>query len=163
MQHLTIETRLAITESEGKRIISGKFPYQQYTDRRGKGEVIARSAFTNSLKSDRNIALLFNHNTADVVCTTRSGLELRDSETGLEFCYANASDQLVTRVKNECKGISVGFDVCDKGDYVSYYNGSLTRVIADADLFEISLVKNPQYDNTEIATRNRVRLLNKWR
>ena len=161
MQHVTLETRIAVNEREGKRYIEGLFPYQQYTRRGDKGEVIARGAFTRSLQADRNIALLFSHNTADLVSTTRNGLELRETEQGLQF-QTPASDQLVTRVNNEVKGISIGFDVADNGEYVSYFNGNLTRIISDADLYEISLVKNPQYDNTQIATRNKVRLFNKW-
>src|SRR5690625_2621394 len=49
-------------------------------------ETINKKAFDNTLKEDRNILALFDHDTSKILGSTRSGsLKLSTDETGLKF------------------------------------------------------------------------------
>ena len=137
--------------------IAGTFPFHNPTIRKGRGEVFMQGAFKNTLSSDNPVHLLFDHDNSKVIGRTGSNLELRETDDGLEFECKVEKDTDISGYK----GISLGFEVRNGGEYLSNYGGNTARVLRSVDLFEISLVKNPQYENTKIEVRSK--RINKWR
>lgn len=160
MNTLTIDGVIEIRESDsGAPTVSGLFPYANRTIISKEGEVFLRGAFARSTRGDNPISLLFDHDTNDLIATTADGLKVTDQQDGLAFESAVSADQ-VERINRECGGVSVGFSVDRGGEYRSKFGGKTTRIIRACELYEISLVKQAAYSNTQVTTRAR---RNKWR
>lgn len=145
------------SDNDGKKI-HGTFPYANLTQQSNKREVFLRGAFANSINGDKPIHLLFEHDNANIIGTTGYNLELKDTEKGLEFeCRA---DEPVLKKAMEYRSVSVGFLAKDSDSVQSIFQSKPTRLIRSCELFEVSLVKNPAYPNTQIEVRSRLR--NKW-
>jgi len=119
-------------------------------------ERIAPGAFRGSLRNRNDIKLLWNHDTASVLGSTRAGtLKITENERGLyvEAMLPNTSvgrdaRELITR--GDVDAMSFGFTVARGGDEWSA-DGS-TRTLTKISLHEVSIVAFPAYTATAGST-----------
>lgn len=119
-------------------------------------ETIAPGAFAKSISGD--VRALVNHNMGRVIGRTKSGtLRLEEDEKGLriEVDVPNTTDgndlwELVTR--GDISGMSFGFAVT-KQEW-DYNTEPAKRTIKEVELFEVSAVAFPAYDDTTIGKRS---------
>ena len=117
-------------------------------------EVIAPGAFARSL-AENDVRALFNHNWDKVLGRTKSGtLRLMEDERGLKFEVelpntTAARDLVESMERKDIDQCSFGFIATEeKWDYSVE---PALRTVIEADLFEISVVSIPAYDDTEAA------------
>lgn len=121
-------------------------------------EVIAPGAFSKALSNQSDVRALFNHNWDYVLGRTRSGtLSLEEDEKGLKFTVTPPDTQWVSDLKKSMKRgdinqCSFGFNiVSEEWDCESQPN---VRTIKEVELFEISVVAIPAYEDTEAHLRS---------
>jgi HK97 family phage prohead protease len=129
------------TEKEGKKYIEGIIPYDSKSvPIWGVTEIIDRTAFNKTLKDNKEVRALWNHNDSFILGNTKSGtLELNDSEDGLicrcelpNTSYANDLYEIVLR--GDVKTMSFGFRPIK---WVDSENGKL-RTLKEIQLDEVS-------------------------
>jgi hypothetical protein len=119
-------------------------------------EIIAPGAFAETLKGD--IRALIDHDSGRVIGRTAAGtLRLKEDPKGLaaEIDLPDTSDGrdlAVSLERGDISGMSFGFRVThDEWDESS---NPPTRTIHKVDLFEVSAVAFPAYEDTELALRS---------
>lgn len=120
-------------------------------------EVIAPGAFADAIKSS-DVRALIDHDTGRVIGRTTAGtLRLSEDSTGLavEIDLPDTSDGrdlAVQLERGDISGMSFGFRVThDEWDET----GDIPkRTIHAVELFEVSVVAFPAYDDTSIALRS---------
>lgn len=118
----------------------------------GFREQIAPGAFKRSLKSRNDIKLLWNHDSSEILGSTRSGtLKLTEDERGLrvEASLPNTQrgrDAKVLIERGDVSGFSFGFSVAERGD--SWNAEGNERTLESVRLFETSLTPFPAYTAT---------------
>lgn len=123
-------------------------------------EVIAEGAFDLSLRSN-TIKALYNHNTDNVLGSTKSGtLRLESDSVGLRFEIdlpnTSVANDLYESVKRgDIDGTSFGFKVKDdKWSEIERDNGKIMRrTLLEIELYEISPTPFPAYEDTEVDCR----------
>lgn len=118
----------------------------------GFREQIAPGAFKRSLKSRNDVKLLWNHETGEVLGSTRAGtLRLTEDERGLRV-EANlpdtqrGRDAKVLIERGDVSGFSFGFSVAERGD--TWNTEGNERTLKSVRLFEVSLTPFPAYTST---------------
>ena len=126
-------------------------------------EVILPGAFADSLRGDRDILALVDHDPKTLLARTKSGtLELREDAQGLAFGITvpdtqAGHDVLALAERGDLGGMSFGFTVANNGERWSGRRRELRAV----DLHEISVVSAwPAYAGTEVNARSRTPRLN---
>jgi HK97 family phage prohead protease len=120
-------------------------------------EVIARGAFTNTLRT-ADVRAYFDHDRGRVLGRTSSGtLRLNEDQKGLavEIDLPDTSDGRDVRTlieRGDVTGMSFGFSVL-KQEWDETVDPP-TRTIMEVDLREVSIVSEPAYDGTSIALRS---------
>jgi len=115
-------------------------------------ERIAPGAFRRSLKSRNNVFLLNNHNSDQILATTRAGtLKLTEDDRGLrvEAKLANTSygrDVAELLRRQDISGMSFGFSVPSGGD--DWNSDGTERTLKSVRLMEVSITGNPAYEST---------------
>lgn len=160
---MTLETRTLTRPLEfragdsGKKIGGYAAVFNSETDIGGSfREIIAPGAFKDTLKGD--VRALVDHDSGRVIGrTTAKTLRLSEDENGLsvEIDLPDTSDgrDLATLIeRGDISGMSFGFMVTkqswdETGDIP-------IRTIQAVDLFEVSVVAFPAYDDTSIAMRS---------
>lgn len=119
-------------------------------------ETIAPGAFAASLRSERDVLALVDHDSSKVLARTRSGsLRLAEDTHGLSFDLdvpdtQAGRDVLALAERGDLGGMSFGFRAVDQ-----VRNGS-KRELRAVDLIEISIVLAwPAYDATSVQARHR--------
>ncbi|MDI6547295.1 HK97 family phage prohead protease [Bacillus subtilis] len=121
-------------------------------------EVIAPGAFSRALANQSDVRALFNHNWDYVLGRTRSGtLTLEEDDKGLKFTVTPpatswASDLRSSMERGDINQCSFGFNVMK--DEWNYETEPVTRTIQEVELFEISVVAFPAYEETEAVLRS---------
>lgn len=116
-------------------------------------EVIEPGTFSRSLSDNGDIRALFNHNWDNVLGRTKSQtLELREDEKGLNFKVklpdtSVARDLTISMERGDINQCSFGFFITD--EEWNYNVEPALRTIKEVELFEISIVSIPAYDDTE--------------
>ena len=121
-------------------------------------EVIAKGAFTRTLKSDNPVFLLINHDTESLpLASTQSGtMSLREDETGLYMEATldpknpRAAELASALERGDVDKMSFAFTVAPDGDTRS----EGLRTLTDLDLYEVSVVTWPAYDATSVGMRS---------
>ena len=121
-------------------------------------EVIAPGAFTRTLKSDQPVFLLINHDMEQLpLASTRSGtLKLSEDEIGLRMeavldpLNPRAAELASALGRGDVDKMSFAFTVAPGGDTRS----EGLRTLTDLDLYEISVVNLPAYDDTSVGLRS---------
>lgn len=116
-------------------------------------ERIAPGAFTRSLKRGRNdIKLLWNHETGEVLGSTRAGtLTLEEDAVGLKVKAhlpetSTGRDAAILLKRGDIDSMSFGFSVPEGGD--EWSNDGSTRTLRSVRLHEVSIVAFPAYAAT---------------
>jgi hypothetical protein len=127
-------------------------------------EKIAPGAFTRALAEKQDVRCLFNHDPNHVLGRTKnSTLDLGQDNTGLKFSCDMADTSMGRDVhtlvkRGDVDQCSFGFVVRD--EEVAYSDdGSVLRTIKDADLFDVSIVTYPAYEQTSVEARSREEVL----
>lgn len=157
----TMESKLETREESDLKVIEGYFavfnsPTEIY---KGIYEEVAPEAFNSSISND--IRALLNHNSDVVLGRTKAGtLELKTDSHGLwGSIKINPNDTDATnlweRVKrgdvNQC---SFGFNInSEEAEYRE--DGTAKFRLLDVDLWEVSPVTFPAYDDTGISARKK--------
>lgn len=152
------DIELRADESAGK-LIGRAVVYDSITDIGGMfREVIRPGAMVKTLRESKNIMALWQHDTMYPMGSTRAGtLELRDTDTGLEFTLdppkKSPYDGFVENIqRGDVSQMSFGFRVVKENRVVE--EGELDlREITEVQLIEISPVTFPAYADTEIQAR----------
>lgn len=141
-------------------------------------EIIEPGAFSRTLKENDDIRALFNHNWDNVLGRTKSGtLHLEEDDRGLKFEIElpNTSlgrDLAESMQRGDINQCSFGFWIEDDGKETWDYSVEpALRTIHEIELYEISIVSLPAYDDTEAslvrskeidkAVEQRIKLINK--
>jgi len=119
-------------------------------------ERIAPGAFRGSLRNRNDIKLLWNHDTASVLGSSRAGtLKLTEDDRGLfvEAMLPNTSvgrdaRELISR--GDVDAMSFGFTVARGGD--EWSSDGSTRTLTKINLHEVSIVAFPAYTATAGST-----------
>lgn len=118
-------------------------------------EIIMPGAFARSLSENGDIRALFNHNWDNVLGRTKSGtLRIFEDERGLKFEIdlpntSVARDLVESMSRGDINQCSFSFDPI--GEDWDYSSEVARRTLTDVDLYEISVVSIPAYDDTEAA------------
>lgn len=118
-------------------------------------EVIEPGAFARSLSENGDIRALFNHNWDNVLGRTKSGtLRLEEDEKGLKFEIElpNTSvgrDLAESMSRGDINQCSFGFWITEEN--WDYSVEPALRTIKEVELYEISVVSIPAYDDTEVS------------
>lgn len=118
-------------------------------------EEIAPGAFSKAISENGDIRALFNHDWSNVLGRTKSGtLRLSEDERGLKFevDLPNTSigrDLAESLKRGDISQCSFGFiPTVEQWDYSVE---PAKRTIEEVDLFEVSVVSIPAYEDTEVA------------
>lgn len=116
-------------------------------------EIIEPGAFARSLSENGDVRALFNHNWDNVLGRTKSGtLALKEDDKGLNFKVdlpntSVARDLAESMARGDINQCSFGFFVTEEA--WDYSVEPALRTIKEVELFEISVVSIPAYDDTE--------------
>lgn len=152
------------TSDDGKLIVEGYVnKTNEFSHTLGKRkkfrEKIDRGSFQRALeKSSHDIHFLLEHDPRSVLSSTRNNsLELKEDEIGLymraEISPTSWGKDSYQLIKDRIfTGMSFGFNVI-KDSWKSTTSGIFERTITDLDLFEVSVVRDPAYAQSQIEAR----------
>lgn len=115
-------------------------------------ERIAPGAFKRSLKSKNNIFMFYNHDSGQVLASTRAGtMTLTEDSRGLkvdaQLANTNAGRDVAELLRRgDLDAMSFGFSVPSGGD--SWNEDGTERTLKSVRLFEVSVVAMPAYPET---------------
>lgn len=157
IQYKKIELRAK--ENDGNKYIVGIIPYNSESeDMFGFREVIAKGAFTKTIKENKIFALI-DHNTTLSLGNSKNGtLTFEDTDEGL-ICtiqineYVSFARDLYEQVsRQDVSGLSFGFNVIKE----EWKDNNRLRILQEIRLFEISFgVVFPAYAETTSETQYR--------
>ncbi|MDA1874304.1 HK97 family phage prohead protease [Bacillus cereus group sp. BY112LC] len=116
-------------------------------------EIIAPGAFARALSENGDIRALFNHNWDNVLGRTKSGtLRLEEDGKGLKFEVelpntSTGRDLAESMSRGDINQCSFGFWVTEEN--WDYNVEPALRTVKEVELYEISVVSIPAYDDTE--------------
>lgn len=145
----------------GGKVLEGHFavfnqPYRVY----GRWEeTIAPGAFSNWLRSGKDVKVLWNHNPDIVLGSTLNGTAtLREDATGLWGSVdINEADQDAVSAharvdRRDVRGCSFGFNIVRQEEWWDDDDVYHTRIL-EVELFEVSPCTFPAYPATDISAR----------
>ena len=158
-QMRSVASKFETREAEGELFIEGYFSVfnTNYDIFDGASESVAPGAFSNTLGND--VRALIDHETRLVLGRSKAGtLELREDAHGLwGKIKINPNDvdamNLYERVKRgDVDQCSFGFEIVrEKTDF--HEDGSVHWTIEEVNLFEVSVVTFPDYEDTSVSAR----------
>lgn len=117
-------------------------------------EVIAPGAFSKSL-SNSDVRCLFDHDWSKVLGRTKSGtLKLEEDNRGLKFEVelpntTVANDLIESMTRGDINQCSFGFIPTE--ETWDYSSDPILRTVNEVELYEVSIVSLPAYQDTEAA------------
>jgi HK97 family phage prohead protease len=156
------ELRIAPVAADGTRTLTGRAIVfsQRSQDLGGFQEVVSPGAVTETLGSKQNVLLLNNHNSSQVLASTRAGtLQLTTDAKGVGFsCKLDtrmsfANDLCISVERGDTAGCSFGFRTLT--DSYANYSGTLVRTLEKIELLELTVTANPAYLQTQVDVRSR--------
>lgn len=149
---------LRAVENSESRTIHGFIPYNSNSEGLPWIERLARGCFTKTLQESKDILGLYDHTAGNLLARTSNGsLRFNDTDAGLEFDMDLPDTQLGRDTYEMCRSsllssCSFGFSAV-KDDW-TYENNEEVRVILEARLFEVSIVAQPAYPQTNVSARS---------
>ncbi|MCV9884706.1 HK97 family phage prohead protease [Metabacillus halosaccharovorans] len=122
-------------------------------------EVISPGAFSKSISENGDIRALFNHNWDNVLGRTKNGtLRLEEDNRGLKFEVelpntSLARDLAESMKRGDINQCSFGFFAT--GETWDYSAEPAVRTVTEVELYEISVVSIPAYEDTEVSLRSK--------
>lgn len=152
----TIDLNTREGATNNSRVISGYAAvFNSRTNIGSFDEIILPGAFSRSLSAKKDICVLVNHNWDNVLGRTKSGtLRLWEDDHGLGF-EVELPDTTVARdltesmSRGDINQCSFGFKVVE--DNWDYSVDPMLRTLREVELFEVSIVTVPAYEDTEVA------------
>lgn len=122
-------------------------------------ETIAPGAFSKAISENGDIRALINHDWNNVLGRTKSGtLRLSEDERGLKFevdmpdtTFAN--DLVKSMKRGDIDQCSFGFRATE--ETWDYTVEPALRTIHEVELYEVSVVSIPAYEDTEVSLRSK--------
>lgn len=117
-------------------------------------EIINPGAFSKAIASG-DVRALFNHDWGNVLGRTKSGtLKLEEDERGLKFEVVLPNTSVARDLKESMQRGDI--NQCSFGFYPTeetwdYSTEPALRTINEVELFEVSVVSLPAYDDTEVS------------
>ena len=155
-------------EENGKRYLDGYFSVfnQPYEVVPGWIEEIAPGAFSRTLRENKDVKVLWNHNSDFVLGSTENRTAyLSEDERGLHGpVEINEEDQdarnVYARIKRgDVRGCSFGFDIRSMEE-IWDDDGTYRTKLTDVELYEVSPCTFPAYPQTSISARSQEELTN---
>ena len=158
-RHINFDAaELRFADGEKRTLEGYASVFNKPTDLGRFDEVIERGAFTRAVDEAHDVRALVDHDTGRVIGRTKNGtLELREDDRGL-FSRIHLPDtqegrDLATLIeRGDLDGMSFGFSV--ESDRWEKGEERATRFIEEVNLFEVSVVAFPAYEDTEVALRS---------
>jgi len=131
----------------------------------GFREQIAEGTFAKTIKKD-DIRFLFNHNADHVLGRNKANtLSLNEDDRGLKFrCElpdtSFAKDLAESVRRGDIDQCSFGFYVITD-EWTKKEDGSVIRTLKEVDLFDVSLVTYPAYQDTTASVRSSKEMFDK--
>lgn len=122
-------------------------------------EVIAPGAFARTISENGDIRALFNHNWDHVLGRTKNGtLKVEEDTRGLKFEVelpntSLARDLAESLRRGDINQCSFGFYATN--DTWDYAVEPAVRTLNEIELYEISVVSIPAYEDTEVSLRSK--------
>ena len=123
-------------------------------------EIIQPGAFRKAIESQSDVRALWNHDSNFVLGRTLSGtLTLKETDDGLEVEIVPpetnlARDLLESINRGDVSQMSFAFMVREGGQkFTEEEDGTIIRTLTDLDLYEVSPVAFPAYQDTSVAMR----------
>ncbi|MCM3411469.1 HK97 family phage prohead protease [Metabacillus litoralis] len=122
-------------------------------------EVISPGAFSRTLSENGDIRALFNHNWDNVLGRTKNGtLKLEEDTRGLKFEVelpntSLARDLAESMRRGDINQCSFGFFATE--EVWDYSVEPAVRTVTEVELYEISVVSIPAYEDTEVSLRSK--------
>jgi HK97 family phage prohead protease len=156
-ERITVDAEIRASSDGGMRIAGYAAKFMREATGLPFREQIAPGAFSRSLQSGEPVYLLVNHDTEQLpLASTGSGtLQLREDATGLymqaDLDPANprAAELHSALSRGDVEKMSFAFTIADGGE--SRADG--VRTLTDLNLYEVSVVTWPAYDDTEVGVR----------
>lgn len=154
----TIEVRADGVGEQMPRLVGYAAKFNQETDLGYMREIIDPGAFASAIRSD-DVRALIDHDSALVLGRNRSGtLMLSEDAVGLRVEITPpkttyAADLIESVRRGDISGMSFGFRA-KRRSYADLDTDKPLRRLQDVQLFEVSVVTFPAYQNTEIALRD---------
>jgi HK97 family phage prohead protease len=154
------ELRITPALADGTRTISGTaIVFNKRSVDMGFREIVSPGAVTETLSSGSNKLLLNNHNTSQILGSTRSGnLQISADANGVNFSckidtrQSYAADLAIAIERKDIAGCSFGF--VTNRDSWSDDNGTLVRTLESIEVMELSLTASPAYEQTTTSIRS---------
>lgn len=155
---MTAEVRAVSTDDGSIKVAGYAATFNNEATGLNFREIIAPGAFTRTLQSDQPVFLLINHDMEQLpLASTRSGtLTLTQDEIGLRMeatldpLNPRAAELASALGRGDVDKMSFAFTVAPGGDTRS----EGLRTLTDLDLYEISVVNLPAYDDTSVGLRS---------
>lgn len=155
---------LTSTETDNSLVVEGyvnetnKWSYKMKSKKGLFIEKIEKGAFKRALDKGLDIHFLAEHDKSKILASTRNGsLTLTEDEKGLlmkatisKTSYGKDYYELIK--DGILRNMSFGFNVI-KDSWNKTIDGTLERSIKDLNLFEVSVVTNPAYPQSNIQSR----------
>jgi uncharacterized protein len=122
-------------------------------------EVVAPGAFARTISENGDIRALFNHNWDHVLGRTKNGtLKVEEDNRGLKFEVelpntSLARDLAESLRRGDINQCSFGFFATN--DTWDYAVEPAVRTLNEVELYEISVVSIPAYEDTEVSLRSK--------
>jgi uncharacterized protein len=155
------ELRIAPVAADGTRTLTGRAIVfsQRSQDLGGFVEEVSPGAVTEALGSKQNVLLLNNHNSSQVLGSTRAGtLALTTDAKGVSFsCKIDtrqsfSNDLAISVDRGDTAGCSFGFRTMT--DSYANENGTLVRTLEKIEILELTVTANPAYLQTQVDVRS---------
>jgi HK97 family phage prohead protease len=161
MEKRTLTERAEVRSADGSRMLVGYAAVfnSEAVIAGAFREKIMPGAFSKAIKSG-DIRALFNHDSSQVLGRTKSGtLRLSEDDHGLRYEVdlpetQAGRDLTVSMDRGDIDGSSFGFSVPRGGDDWDYEAELPLRTVREVELYEVSPVTFPAYDDTSIALRS---------
>lgn len=153
---------LELRATEGGVRVSGRFPYNMETELvPGRFEVVEPRAFSARIDAGEDVHLLSGHDYQKPLASRSAGtLTLRETPEALELeariegGTSWAQDFLAAHKAGLVRGLSPGFRVPAGGEQIERRGNGLLRRITRAELFELSTVTRPAFEQAQVEARS---------
>lgn len=153
---------LELRQDNGGFRVSGAFPYNVETELvPGRFEVFEARAFAGRIEAGEDVHLLSGHDFNRPLASRQAGsLELRETDQALEFeariegGTSWAQDFLAAHKAGLVRGLSPGFRVPAGGEQIERRGNGLLRRVTRAELFELSTVTRPAFEQAQVEARS---------